>query len=238
VNDLFATTTDPLAWEFRHNLFRRGEPHLLASIKRKSARPTQSDLPPSGSPPDDDEYLIRGSAGWMRDPGSQASRSSVRAVSPYRDSSGRPLVYGHNALTGDTVVARTREDDRQGGRGYWDRHPQPTGGISASPRSSHVEPHQTRYHPDPGRASSSTARYVRDYPPENVYQSPSTSSSAVAALSNQLVFLEDRVIRLTEVLNTERLEGTRNTLEMVSYLLQLLGWIGSAQGMRTCAILL
>lgn len=36
---------DPQAWEFRHPLFRRGEPQLLVSIKRKSNRQNQDNIP-------------------------------------------------------------------------------------------------------------------------------------------------------------------------------------------------
>ncbi|KLT38764.1 hypothetical protein CC85DRAFT_289209 [Cutaneotrichosporon oleaginosum] len=51
VSDLYSTANaDPQAWEFRHPLFRRGEPHLLASIKRKSNRQNQ-DVPHSSTHP-------------------------------------------------------------------------------------------------------------------------------------------------------------------------------------------
>ncbi|GMK54737.1 hypothetical protein CspeluHIS016_0113230 [Cutaneotrichosporon spelunceum] len=50
VSDLYSTANaDPQAWEFRHPLFRRGEPHLLASIKRKSNRQNQDNAPPSSA---------------------------------------------------------------------------------------------------------------------------------------------------------------------------------------------
>ncbi|BEJ11343.1 hypothetical protein CspHIS471_0107650 [Cutaneotrichosporon sp. HIS471] len=50
VSDLYSTANaDPQAWEFRHPLFRRGEPHLLASIKRKSNRQNQDNVAPSSA---------------------------------------------------------------------------------------------------------------------------------------------------------------------------------------------
>ncbi|ORY26717.1 HSF-type DNA-binding-domain-containing protein, partial [Naematelia encephala] len=105
VNDLQATTSDPQAWEFRHPLFRRGEPHLLASIKRKSTRPNASDT--THSPPEDDGK--GGIAGWMSDapfvssPPHERERENERERDRERV---RAEVYGMNMQTGEMVTAR------------------------------------------------------------------------------------------------------------------------------------
>lgn len=51
---MHTSTADPQAWEFRHPNFRRGQPALLSSIKRKSTKPhvpTAPRTPPFSSAP-------------------------------------------------------------------------------------------------------------------------------------------------------------------------------------------
>ncbi|KAL1409947.1 Flocculation suppression protein [Vanrija albida] len=60
VSDLYSTAnSDPQAWEFRHPLFRRGEPNLLSSIKRKSTRPSNPEgNNAAATSPNDEDSLV------------------------------------------------------------------------------------------------------------------------------------------------------------------------------------
>nr|ODO00462.1 hypothetical protein L204_02456 [Cryptococcus depauperatus CBS 7855] len=196
VNDIYSTTTDPQAWEFRHSLFRRGEPLLLPSIKRKSSRPTHDGLSLT-SPTEDPPDMSKAVAGWMRDP--------YRTVSsPHSQQSS---FYPYNDLG-------ARKDDRPPSRGgMWERQPR------MLPPSDTPPP--VRFHPDPSRPPLPAQRYhPMGYPESPIYgQSPMMDS-----LLAQVAMLEERVQRLQEVLNNDRVEHVRSSLDFTSYLLQMVGW--------------
>lgn len=220
MNDLFATTSDPQAWEFRHPLFRRGEPHLLASIKRKSARPAHAEAGSATSPTDDPGERI---AGWMR-----PDRPYATAASPPRDSQGA-RVFGYNLQTGETVLPRNPIDSqhRPTSRGRWDlAGHQPSASVSSRSTDTPL----TRYHPDPSRPILGTQRYGAHSDPSFF---PATERSA-ADPTRQLAALEDQVRKLTAVLNGERVDNARSHLNATSYMLQMLDWIGGQAGEWTC----
>jgi hypothetical protein len=204
VNDLFATSSDPQAWEFRHHLFRRGEPQLLAQIKRKSARPNQPES--SGmatSPTEDPNERI---AGWMR------PDKSYGVPSPPKDQ----RVFGYNLQTGETVLPRGGE--RPTSRGFWDsRHP----GSS--------DPSYSRLHPNAARPSGSD-RYGVPSP----YSDPSYYPQAPGnplEVSHRVSALEEHIRRLTATLNEERVDNARNHLHSTSSMLQMLNWVSHTHRM-------
>lgn len=230
VNDLFATTSDPGAWEFRHPLFRRGEPHLLASIKRKTTRPSTTDAGP-GSPTDED--VPRPIAGWMRDTlGQNSQQDSVSTNSPLPAFDPPPRPFG---LPRDSVQTRTPNslivEQRPWSRdGQWDnqggqttRMPPPPIHPPASSDSGHSS---HRYHPDPPRRFS-TERTPVPYT-ETYYPQP--QHSPIDTLTNQVATLEDKVQRLSHMISYERLANVRSNLDLSSYLLQLSGCVGDGQG--------
>lgn len=206
VNDLFATSSDPQAWEFRHHLFRRGEPQLLAQIKRKSARPNQAES--SGmatSPTDDPNERI---AGWMR------PDKPYSVPSPPKDASGR--VFGYNLQTGETVLPRGGE--RPTSRGFWDsRHHGPPGSSHAG------EPSYSRLHPNATRQPGSD-RYGLPSPyADPAYYSPAAGTPV--EVSHRVAALEEHIRRLTASLNEERVDNARNHLHSTSSMLQMLNWV-------------
>ncbi|WVO12463.1 hypothetical protein L204_100062 [Cryptococcus depauperatus] len=180
----------------RHSLFRRGEPLLLPSIKRKSSRPTHDGLSLT-SPTEDPPDMSKAVAGWMRDP--------YRTVSsPHSQQSS---FYPYNDLG-------ARKDDRPPSRGgMWERQPR------MLPPSDTPPP--VRFHPDPSRPPLPAQRYhPMGYPESPIYgQSPMMDS-----LLAQVAMLEERVQRLQEVLNNDRVEHVRSSLDFTSYLLQMVGW--------------
>ncbi|ORX40677.1 hypothetical protein BD324DRAFT_15378 [Kockovaella imperatae] len=260
VNDLFATTSDPGAWEFRHPLFRRGEPHLLASIKRKTTRPTTADGP--NSPPDDSDTGSRAVAGWMLDspavsaprPGSSHASSNARALastimsttvgskagtSPKADPEApAETIYGHDVRKGESVTSSSARD-RAGTRAWaWDGQPiQPIQNIQSVPLASHHSQSSdtTTSNRPPATAPSSISRF---YPGSNApsssryldspyYPQPSSNMSAVDVLADQVANLEERLGRAISLLNDERVDNVRESLNATSYMLRLTDWIGS-----------
>ncbi|RXK37767.1 hypothetical protein M231_04923 [Tremella mesenterica] len=217
VNDVFATTSDPQAWEFRHPLFRRGEPHLLASIKRKSTRPNHADK--EATSPEEAE-TPRAVAGWMRE--RERDRApGWRSSPPPQEYAGR--VYGYNMQTGETVVPRPSEPNRGPSSLSLDSHPP----LSASLRQQQSE--APRYHPDPNRPPLPPQHFA-GFPESPYYPQPPTSHPSPAeALVAQVTSLEDRVMRLTELLNRERVDHARSSLDFASYLSKIAGWIGVQQ---------
>lgn len=193
---MFATSSDPQAWEFRHHLFRRGEPQLLAQIKRKSARPNQAES--SGmatSPTEDPNDRI---AGWMR------PDKPYSVPSPPKDQ----RVFGYNLQIGETVLPRGGE--RPTSRGFWDARQ--TG-------SSH-DPSYSRLHPNAARPS--TDRYGMPSPyAEPSYYSPGPGLE----VSHRVSALEEHIRRLTASLNEERVDNARNHLHSTSSMLQMLNWV-------------
>ena len=89
-------------------MFRRGEPQLLASIKRKTTRPSNADGGSLASPTEEYDQN-RAMAGWMRDTGGSSISGGGYRHSPPRDPKpmsgppphGRPKVFGYNAQTGE-----------------------------------------------------------------------------------------------------------------------------------------
>ncbi|KAK4687929.1 hypothetical protein P7C73_g2191, partial [Tremellales sp. Uapishka_1] len=211
VNDLFQSTAgDPQAWEFRHPLFRRGEPHLLASIKRKTTRGTnQADA--LASPTDDQpDPAPKAVAGWMKEPG----QASFRVSSPPRDF-GRP--YPPREVEREMARERERED-RPTSSGYW---------SEPRPQLQPIRPHEgRRVHPDPARPPLSSHRYgmAASYPDSPYYPQPSVPSP-VEAFSTQIASLEEKLERLSSILNAERLEHVKGNLELTSSVLQMVGWM-------------
>lgn len=209
MNDLFATSTDPQAWEFRHHLFRRGEPQLLAQIKRKSARPNQAES--SGiatSPTDDPNERI---AGWMR------PDKPFSVPSPPKE-----RVFGYNMQTGETVLPRSGDGLRPTSRGYWDsrQHGPPTAshGMDAS---------YSRLHP--------TSRPAERYGMPSQYADvpyPSAPGGSIET-SHRVAALEEHIQRLTATLNEERVDNARNHLQATSSMLQMLNWVSRSHGQST-----
>nr|KIR88443.1 hypothetical protein I308_01510 [Cryptococcus tetragattii IND107] len=222
VNDIYSTSTDPQAWEFRHSLFRRGEAHLLPSIKRKSSRSSAPDgsntvasptdeLPPNTSNP------VKPVAGWMRD----AVPVPYRMLSP-------PHIHGQpqkSATYPYSDGSTTRKDD--GGlpaRGItWD--PLPAVQRMPPPLDNQIP---IRYHPDPNRPPLTTQYFYRSGHTESPLYGPGHLPGAETLL-NQMSALEDRVQKLTDVLNNDRIEHVRNNLDFTSYLLQMVGWAAGDQ---------
>lgn len=112
MNDLYATSSDPMAWEFRHPLFRQGESHLLASIKRKTTRPSHAEGGASAlSPSDELSDPSRPVAGWMTEDTSTSPLSiPPRPLPPLAPpAAARPEVFGYNMKTGETIASRPYE---------------------------------------------------------------------------------------------------------------------------------
>ena len=211
-NDLYASTADPGAWEFRHPLFRRGEPLLLASIKRKTTPQSAQDGPQAASPTED--FETRTVAGWMREP-------PQHAISPPKETSmsSRPRVYGYNIQTGESITPG-RPDDRPNpsrGSGWGSSIPQPSGRMPPPVNA-------MRFHPESSRPFSSSYRQQPPvYGESGLYPQPQLSP--VDPLSGRLTALEDLVQRLVESLHNERVERVRSRIDYNSHLMQLTKWI-------------
>jgi hypothetical protein len=220
VNDLYATSSDPNAWEFRHPLFRQGEPHLLASIKRKSTRTNTHDGHSLVSP-SDEVSEARAMAGWMRDPAATASaaaQSQMVVAGPPREPTRQ--VFGYDIRTGVTIESRkyettarastrdyfetvrrdgrdgrvvslnTPEGDSRGGRG----HPPP----AAPPYGDYLYPQPTGSH----------------YPP----LAPETLTAQVAQLQDEVVRLRDRAAQA-------RADGARREMDAITHTIKLTTWL-------------
>ena len=218
-------------------MFRRGEPQLLASIKRKTTRPSNADGGSLASPTEEYDQN-RAMAGWMRDTGGSNVSGGGYRHSPPRDPKpmsgppphGRPKVFGYNAQTGETITPRQSVDGgRPTSRGHqWDGPVGQGGRMSMPPPPPGMESGgQQRYHQEGGRPSLSSRFAPPGYPDSPYYPQP--HHSPVDSLSTQVATLEDRVQRLADVLNGERLDNIRSNLDFMSYLLQLTGWIGEKQ---------
>jgi hypothetical protein len=223
VNDMYATSSDPQAWEFRHPLFRRGEPHLLAQIKRKSTRPSQAEGSVV-SPTDETSDTTRAVAGWMRD----AGNTSMRVNSPPREVI-RPPVYGHNLLTGETIQPRQVEETRTPAHTFWDNSRPPNTAMSTG----RIPEPPPRFHPDPSRPPLTAQRYVAAPYPESPYYPQPQQPSPVSSLSSQVAFLEERTQRLSELINTERIQHVRSSLETNTAMMTLVNCIGSQGELST-----
>ncbi|WVQ73044.1 hypothetical protein IAR50_002607 [Cryptococcus sp. DSM 104548] len=219
VNDIYSTSTDPQAWEFRHNLFRRGEQHLLPSIKRKSSRPSAAEGAALASPTDDSgPEMPKAVTGWMRDVGQAGYHPHPHMPSPNAVS--RVPLYPYS----DTPLAPPKLDrpPSRGGPSWDPRHP---GASQRMPPPDNQVP--VRYHPDPSRPPLTAGRYLPPgYAEPHIYGHP---SQTVETLVSQVMMLEDKVQKLTDVLNNDRIEHVRNNLDFTSYLLQMVGWAAGEQ---------
>lgn len=211
MNDLYATSNDPLAWEFRHPLFRQGEPHLLASIKRKTTRPPTEGISPS------DEMSDRAVAGWMRDdPYGPGSSPTLNALPPQSSGRLRPEVFGFNLKTGETIQARPYEmTARPASKAFVADLLRPATEPGSEPRKYHPRPppSQARSVPAPNTITD-TGQYPQPIPP-------------VAALTSQVAFLEERVAKLSETLSLERVESVRTHMDLLSYVMSITEWLPS-----------
>ncbi|WWC64681.1 uncharacterized protein I303_107292 [Kwoniella dejecticola CBS 10117] len=230
VNDIYTTTIDPQAWEFRHSLFRRGEPHLLASIKRKSSRPSAHDGGQPISPTEDMAELAKPVAGWMRDmPGQAGPPSSqpnvLRLASPPQAQ--RNIVFPYSGPNEDNRPTTTA--------GLWESRQPSSHGNGPPPMTIRMPPPLSdrppqpqsqvpRYHPDPSRPPLSAQRFLPPNFSDSPYYPSRSDPVSVESLSNQVIVLEERLQRITEVLNHDRIEHVRYNLDFTSYLLQMVGW--------------
>jgi hypothetical protein len=194
VSDLYSTANaDPQAWEFRHPLFRRGEPHLLASIKRKSNRANQDSVPhasgtqPTTSPNEDEAKPLV----W---------NSSTHAVPRYSPPS------RDYPSTSRSYYGQPRPPSRE-----FDNNPPSIGTSSAVP------PHNRQYH-----SESSITRSDAGFHHANSSRLPAndTLSSTVSTLQDTVNRLHhaltteraDNARNNTELTNI-LLEQTRMLLE-------------------------
>lgn len=260
VNDMYASSSDPQAWEFRHPLFRRGEPQLLASIKRKSTRTSAADSGHTAHSEADELERPGPTPAWMRDhmpQGHGAAPASNSARSPAHNS--RPPLMTYAVHPGDAAAAahppRPVLDDHQrpasSRTSYWDRAP-PGSAHSTLSASRHVdhsypsslhprEPqHPTsqqqlqQHQPPPSRDArerhpSATRPALPPYGVATPYESPNypqpSYPSPVTSLGSQVSFLEDRLVRLSDALQAERIDNLRTNIENTSTMLGLLGWM-------------
>ena len=199
------------------------------------------------SPPDELD-ISRPVAGWMRDSGYRGSvlqptsedppqlgQSSGRVPGP---SSGGPVV-GYNLQTGEAVSARPVGERIR--LHHWDPSPSTSRAPHSYPEPASTiilnEPSSGRYHSEPNRLAFSSrfaltpAASGAGSQLESPYysQPPSASSSSLQELGQHVTDLEDKVQRLHELLNSERVENVRNNIDFTSYLLQVTSWIGSGQ---------
>nr|XP_019003326.1 uncharacterized protein I203_04364 [Kwoniella mangroviensis CBS 8507]OCF66787.1 hypothetical protein I203_04364 [Kwoniella mangroviensis CBS 8507] len=246
VNDIYTTSVDPQAWEFRHNLFRRGEPHLLASIKRKSSRPSVHDGGQPISPTEETAELSRPVAGWMRDvppPGVPNHHPQILRLSSPPQSRGN-IVFPYSGPNEDnrpTTTAGIWESRQPSSHGTAPPQPAPPAPPSISLRmppplqdlktQSHHQPQLPRFHPDPNRPplSAHGQRFLPSNFPDSPYYPQQPPRSPLDSLSSQVIMLEDRLQRIAEVLNNDRIEHVRYNLDFTSYLLQMVGWAAGDQ---------
>ncbi|KAK8853152.1 hypothetical protein IAR55_003853 [Kwoniella newhampshirensis] len=225
VNDIYSTTTDPQSWEFRHSLFRKGEPHLLASIKRKSSRPSAQETGQL-SPTEEAHDPSRPLAGWM----SESDQATFRLTSPRRSRRGESYSYGGEA---PPHSARSEDDSSISRGGPWESRqpglPQPLSsqaGFPPPPPLSDMQLHPPRFHPESGGLPiGASHRVVSPGYPESPLYPPPIQASSMDAAPGYVAFLEEKIQRLAELVNEERIEQVRNRLDTTSYLLQLAGWL-------------
>ncbi|WVF73027.1 hypothetical protein IAT40_007845 [Kwoniella sp. CBS 6097] len=234
VNDIYSTSTDPQAWEFRHSLFRKGEPHLLASIKRKSSRPSAHDgaqpISPTEEPPDAPKPV----AGWMREAGPAAFRLTSpphgpRVVFPYPNQN-----HNQNQVEDPRPASRGGLwESRQPGPPYptqqQQRMPPPDAQPVPPGQSAQPQHQQPRFHPDPNRPPLSAQRFLPPAFPEGPLFAQSSLASPAESLSSQVTILEEKLQKLTEILNNDRVEHVRSNIDFTSYLLQMVGWAAGDQ---------
>lgn len=216
VNDLYASSADPQAWEFRHPLFRRGEPHLLASIKRKSTRPNASTEPSATSPIEEDGP--RHPVGWAQHAAHPAGPSVTQRLSPPLEQPRRPSVFGWNVgpsgmLQHAQSVPDIHEHVRPPSAGkFWDSSARAT-------QANRIVSHP--YHGDarPPLPHAHTLQAI----PENTL----SASTPPRPWTDRVSALELKVERLTETIGRERVQHARQQLDFVAFLQQQSAWLGS-----------
>lgn len=152
---------------------------------------------------------------------------AYRMASPPREYAGR--VYGYNIQTGETVLPRTSTQQavRPTSQGQtWDS----ARGGQRNERGPEGQGQGTRFYPDMSRQPLSAPRHGVSAYPDSPYFSQPPQTSHIETLSNQVASLEDRVARLTSVLNDERVDTVRAHLETTAYMVQMLSWIGGHDG--------
>ena len=165
-----------------------------------------------------------------------SSRPGLPAPIPVRQPSAQG-VYGYNIQTGETIPARASADAPRSRGWAWDGaqiHPiQNVRAFHSAPqetttRGPNTAPSTTtRFHAEPTRPppAQDAGRYL-DSP---YYPQPSSHVSAVELLSDQVASLEDRLSKVLDILNRERIDNVRDRLDFTSYLLQLTDWIGAGR---------
>jgi hypothetical protein len=225
---MYASTTDPSAWEFRHPLFRRGEQHLLASIKRKPTRPTAlSDAPPLSSPTD--EYDPR-HAGWL---GSSRPAYSNLPIPLIMDRGLEPAGYDWNVKTGEALTARI-PGDRSPMLSMDDRDglsiPASMAVSTGSSRATLPPDNSLNFRPPSSRPAVSLP-YIR-----SSYRSRSSDDHANPnhqahllpnSIDERLGRLEEKVQRLNQAITMDRRDQVRGDLSFSIHLLQMTGWLAS-----------
>ncbi|UOH83601.1 hypothetical protein LQV05_006334 [Cryptococcus neoformans] len=213
--------TGLIYWSAKGTTFTCPNPTEFSNIKRKSSRPSAPDgsnafasptdeLPPSTSNP------AKPVAGWMRD----VIQVPYRLPSPHIDGQPqRSATYPYS----DGFATR-KDDGRSPTRGIaWDSLPAVQG--MPPPPDNQIP---MRYHPDPNRPALTAQRPYHPGYPESPLYGPTHSPSAETLL-NQMSALEDKVQKLTDMLNNDRIEHVRNNLDFTSYLLQMVGWAAGDQ---------
>jgi len=150
--------------------------------------------------------------------------TSLRASSPTRtrEIAAQPSARRVVGYEGASVSVSSQGDSPPAARKY---------GLSSS--ASRMSPlgenvSSQRYHPESGRTSIPPRYASPGFPDSPFYPQP--QQSPVDVLSSQVATLEDRVQRLTDMLNTERIDSVRSNLDTVSHLLQVTGWFESGKG--------
>ncbi|WWD19566.1 hypothetical protein CI109_104027 [Kwoniella shandongensis] len=180
------------------------------------------------SPTEELSEMSRSVAGWMPD----AGHATFRLPSPSRSSRVNPYSYGADVPPHPMKM----EDDRPVSQsGVWESRqpgyrpalpPQPARiavSSSSEPQTQHPLP---RFHPDPsGPPLGPAQRYIPPGYPDSPHYPPATQLPHVEGVTGHLTYLEEKIQRLAEVINEDRVEHVRYNLDFSSYLLQMVGWV-------------
>ena len=211
MNDALGIPGDLQVWEFCHPLFRRGKPHLLASIRRKPTRQTGHEDGRFASL-NEEQATPSSKAGWMHDLGPGPSRGHSQ---PKHIRVPRHRMYG---LQDRPKEEETRQHIPSGSN----RGP---GGSENAGRSPPLDPLNRRSLPDPVVPLPSARSDLRQSP----YRYELPQASAVEALSLRVSVLEDQVRQLADLLHSERVSHLRTSLDFTSYLSKIIEWTEARQ---------
>ncbi|WRT70305.1 uncharacterized protein IL334_007303 [Kwoniella shivajii] len=89
---------------------------------------------------------------------------------------------------------------------------------------SQYTPVPPKFHPDPNRPPLSAHRFVPSARPESPHHPQPPQPPSVDALSSQIIILEEKLFRMTELVNSDRIEHVRYNMDFTSYLLRMVGW--------------